>query len=1319
MRTLVYFEDSAAVPFGRIGIDGCQDARSGDGSRVFQAKYHQSATPSQAIRDALDEARRIALYRTDDHDREQEWRHVTRWRLVTNASFNPTDHQKWIKRVVPVFAKLGLEADYWSRSHLDGLLTKHPEVDRSYFQNETRVFLTLPEVFELILQRSPFLRRDKLGRFVGRATEIQKIREFLAAERLFLLVQGAGGVGKTRLAVEAGVQIANDGGWQVLWANEESMAANSSWFAGIVPERPTLLIVDDPSSDQILRQIVEQLQIRVGRLAKWRVIVTLRAWKDPIVQYLNSSDIKPMVDELSVANLPQCDAEAMCAQLIDTGPLSGRPEEWRRMAARDLATRFSGHAVWLTFAVHVLENTGDLAAVPRTAIDLAEKYLQEIEAHHSEYSAAQLRVILNCVSILGILNRKDVAAVEFLANEAHFPNHRAAEKAIAWLVDRRALVARGAYNRIVEVKPDVLRDHLLRKSLVDDIGYGPHRLQPSSFADSLLQKVLDAIQIGPLERIHSAILVSVARTEFLMRRSEPAVDLLSKFLHDVIQGIDSSSASKRLKIVDVCSELAPYRPEEAIRLSEALRRSVCHTERISSKLREYAVSHEYVLAKLPQLVYRASFGAPTQETQQIILKELCELAEAEAAIAERRNQALRNDGQRAVDLIRSLLNDYPQFWTEFHDIAEAVATKLLGEVVRGDASSSRFAALKALLVPILSAERRWSRVEGAKILFQHTSILPGDPWWIVQKSLKGKIRARLESDQTPGNLRSALWTILEAAHLSMYRLYRHQESDATLIESLCKELSEDLSWIREAFAQRIGELQELATVRSIWRRHIRSEEEPGLRAVADLLEQLYQEDDIAKEFESLLNWDDSHAGQQRAVEKAKALAADGPVAIGAFLDRATRFLANDPDLVRIKAVGILLGEMAPATPAVQEFVRRELESPVASARSNFAGIAACSWMSILRVQAPDKVTELVGDLVSSCGSEMQRCNLLIQLYAQAPQPGVVVPGDEIRFIRSYVKLFIDQEKSGEFAACATWAFDFDWVGFKELFESMLAELDEEATEAAIYALIRVLMWSLKVRPPRKIPDDLHLWLFDQVSRIPDLDSFDSHTLFANSELFNMVGRVPLACLVPALLVRQNLEIVSQSGRFFAVGSEVRLSHFVTPIDASNHLATQHERVVRDLLNLVSDLGTISVYLHLLVRDIDPGGQVAPEEIALRIAEVEDRGELLRLSRLSCAYATNSIPWRTIARAALERASAVATSDERTAIYAELWRDEREVFTSIAGQVPSSFVDAVLATRQRLGDEEDGLFRIFWQWELSLAEKILREAEEMAKEERGE
>jgi hypothetical protein len=270
--TIVFFEDPKAALFGRRGKDGGQDARSGDGTRVFQAKFHQDGSAAKAIADAKKEAGKLREYRTPGHARYEQWQGVKEWRLVTNAVFNPTDLQTWNEDVLPLFADQGLAADYWERENLNALLDKHPEIHRSFFENETRVFLSVPEVRERMPTREPFLVRAALGAFCGRDAELAEIGQFLNSDKLFFVIEGAGGLGKTRLLLEAG-QAAAEGTWQVLWANVASMAATAAWFEAVVPERPTVLLVDEPEDEVLLQQLAEQLGGRTGRSAQWKVIL--------------------------------------------------------------------------------------------------------------------------------------------------------------------------------------------------------------------------------------------------------------------------------------------------------------------------------------------------------------------------------------------------------------------------------------------------------------------------------------------------------------------------------------------------------------------------------------------------------------------------------------------------------------------------------------------------------------------------------------------------------------------------------------------------------------------------------------------------------------------------------------------------------------------------------------------------------------------------------------------------------------------------------------------------------------------------------------
>lgn len=205
--------------------------------------------------------------------------------------------------------------------------------DRSFFENETRAFLAMPEIRERLPAQEPFLRRADLGAFCGRKAELDKVREFLNSPHLFLVMHGMGEIGKTRLLVEAGEEIASEGVWQVLWANVASMAGTGAWFDAVVPERPTLLFVDEPPDAVVL----QQLGGRVGRLAQWKVAAAVRSPKDPVLRFLFGPRMKLTVQELAINSLKDEDAEAMCTDLLSTGTgkLAALPTEQRADAARD------------------------------------------------------------------------------------------------------------------------------------------------------------------------------------------------------------------------------------------------------------------------------------------------------------------------------------------------------------------------------------------------------------------------------------------------------------------------------------------------------------------------------------------------------------------------------------------------------------------------------------------------------------------------------------------------------------------------------------------------------------------------------------------------------------------------------------------------------------------------------------------------------------------------------------------------------------------------------------------------------------------------
>lgn len=1320
VRTIVFFEDPSAKLFGRPGSDGGQDARSSDGKRVFQAKYHERDSAADVIRDAKQELKKIGEYRTAGHKRCAQWQGVTHWRLVTNVALDAAGEQRWRDEIVPLFRNQGLVADCWSRSNLTAWIAEHPEIGQAYFEGETRVFLSLPEVRERLLQEEPFLKRDELGKFFGRENELTQIRDFLSSDKVFLVVHGPGGIGKTRLLFEAGMQLesgeANQEPWQVLWANVRSMDASSAWFRAIVPERPTLLLLNDPEDEKILQRLSEQLS---GRMKKWKIAVAVRSSNDPVLRFLSGPRVKERVQELSIAKLSGHAAKEMCDDLLrPVVSNAGRRQE----IAQQLAELFSCHPIWMTLAAHLLKKNGNLDDLPNKAAELARAYVEEIR--NGVWGRDQLRSekilhLLRWIALLGVVNREDDGCIELLREKSDLQSSDEVRIILKQLVEKRVLVQRGVRNRLVELKPDVLRDYLLLDWLSHDVGYGNDPIQLTSDAKDLIHELCQDVKAGNFRGANYSVLASLGRTDRISQFAGREIPLLREFLQEAQNLIGEMSLSSRIVLAKALEGIAGYRPSEIVGLVQTLRSSSVASEVFSSFLPDWRIEQIDLILELSWLLFLAAQGARSPEECTVVFDELCQLICAEAEIKKQRGK-LPNDGKRAAELTARLIGGGPQFGSSFEEDAKRRADEVLDAVATTSPMEGGLALIDAVVRPIVSLERHqiWFK-DNQEICFRTSLVLPHEPAWQARGKILQQIQEILEAQDTPLETRILLWGVFAGTHCNVHRIIKEHaarlnEFSPGLEQELYSQLLQNLDWAYGVLELRRADVRELSAARRMWSWHYEVGTDEKLKEASGRLENLYTRNDLAREFEPLLNWLGGEV-QQRSREKAESLAAaaDPAVAIEDFLNRAKQFLNGEEEFTRLYSVAHELGKLVPSCEAIENFVRKSLTQSSVSPRTQFGIEVAVCWMLWIRRSVNAAAAyELTKKLFEICGSAEQKLNLLMRFYARVPGS---TPEERV-WLRSHDSLFSQHGGSSQFISVLGATFFDDWLTLKSVIEKTLLDTPctqrVEVVSGLVGAVYRALVVE-KIGPP---DGELGTWLLEQLLQLPDVDAIDSHTKWQIEQL----DRVSLPWLIGALKRREKIVATNENFRsFHPVIEAARLSCYVKSLSEADAADSIIGQAVVELVDLAAEHGSVGYCFHTILHNVDPGGVMVPTEIARRFANEVSPETVVNLASMGGAYALGNDAWRKIAKPVIEYAMQKVDERRRAFVFGGLFDRDRGAWWGPVGGVAPIFFAELKSAKEHLESETEDAFRPFWEWRLSIAEQAIKTEEERTKEERGE
>lgn len=1313
---MIGFEDPGARTFERGGRDAGQDVASSDGHTVYQAKFHTSDDPAQSFADAKAELAKITKYRTISHPNEHLWREVRRWILVSPVAFNVADRLRWAEQIVPAFQRVGLEAEVWGRSDIELRLARQPQVVAHFFQGAELAFLPLADASRIVSET------DAIGgaavEMVGRGEELAVIDEFLSSPKRILLLHGPGGIGKTRFLIDGCAQVALRRNVTPLWANVRVLSSSLP-FAGLVAERPTLVLVDEPDQSE---QIDRLLGLLLGgqRTRDWKAIIAVRSPKDPVLQRLRRVELNQLVDERELKKLEVEPAELMASRLLAVCRFSDRPSDWRQTAAKKLAKIADWFPIWIAFAARELERSGSLEALPKTTAELADQYIREILEGNNAREQDEIEVVLRWAALLAPLNVEDATALDLIVAYGRHHLNRPAwsasdiRKGLNALVNRKVLFRRGAWDRLYELKPDVLRDRVLDCWLIEAQAQG-QGLGPSTDASMLLTSVAEAALARGVTGSGLRLLSAIGGLEMTHRLAGDRIRLLDGFVTPLIESIGALPADGVRRILAGLSAIAFYRPSTLIEVSRRLRAAIIPDAAEKSLFGSRMIGRDDVLLALPWMLFEAARGATDPDDKRELLRELLYLGAEEERIGNSRQHGLPNDGKRVGSILPRIVVGGPEVLSDFGAEAEAVGRELLDELVRNPILDGRIrTALFGLIGPLLSIEREHTvPEEDYRLTIQRYLIVPGSEQWRARSELISSVRSILTQPSCPAATASVMWKLLADAHRS---LLSGAGASGGSYPRVSDAVLEELTWTRNAIRDRIRDPKEIHAAREMWDWHRRFDPDAGRKRLAEECEQLIARHPVVRELGPLLDvpWDDDWL--VRVDAKADQLQYRTLEDIARFVAATEEYSGDRAFDVALNVAGAL-GYRAYESATVQAVIDWVLTAPVVSAQFAFAA-------NVLRHRLR-KIRELQGGAVAL--AELQnRCAAVeggkprarlwqTALWRMNGPPIGNLTTDEVVALRNARADFEVAGELGTFLALIAENCWIEWPSFQVVVSSILAEMHDQRS-AGLGQIIRAVDFARfqlkRVDPPSRLPPNSGQWLLDQLALLEDIDAVAATTVYHLRGLLEDEERPAADWVVSVLESRRRTTRAVD-----VVPTHYRLSSFARPITAES-VSEKERSAIGTLLGWVAEK-SIGYGIPEYICELDPAGAVVVSAVVERSAHTGvDLDKLWPLVRVVGAYSEQSKPWRDMAAIICSNVL-TAKRETRISVFGGLEGRRLRSYSAAIGAVAAILYEEVSAARRSLEEETDTALREYWRWRLEAAEAELESEKQRVREDRRE
>ena len=1289
VHAILFAKDHTTLLFDRPGRDAGQDARTADGTVVYQAKYRANLDMDGAITLALDEFKTIKKYRQKKHANYRYWEKATKWVLVANFKTNPNDHAKWKTQVVSVFGQIGLEADYWSIETLNGELAQHPEIRDVFFEGENYVLVGLYET--RLLLENECVGSDSLDKkMVGRDTELNAIKEFVASDKRVLPVIGASGIGKSRLLYESMKTLSQED-WRVLWALPQAMKRSSKWFHLLNGTQKTCLMIDGADFG-LIKTLLEQLSTKARE--NWRIIFTCPTEKTDSLRQLKNNNL--LAKPLKLEPLGSAQSKELLAE-----HLGNTDDPW----AHAVFQLTKGVPIW-TCIIAELKQKKKLQELPEAVDDIATLYVESCLESISETERNIAKTILRWQSLWGTLvlkyDRQDTAEIVFLEKSYNISTDTTFG-ILKKLVATGLVKNYGIGKRCYSVQPKIIRLHILSNWLFDYHSEVPRYRVNHEGRELVKQLVAGAV--SPLDSVFR----SLARQAMVYLDEITTKNFFSPLFAELENGAKTANAKGQKRIAELVENIGMAIPDLALDVIRLLRENIGTEDKSFSPFwGERVYTHDDMLKELPWILFQIAEHVGEPETATRFIGEFQEYVKREV------DKSLKfESGKSPRQLLRRILCE-----SRNSSIFAQPACKYALEKM----SAPTVGLICECLLNPLREHMDW--VESGTLQFIRRVCLQGSLEWYYATVLRTKIYEQLTNNDNATELRHRLWQVLANAHGTLLRAAFGFVTDEKERKPFIKVIKDDLRFCDKILNGNAANItiEEAEQARKLWEYHLRTGRD--FMKLAKKCEKAYEKLSVAKwklhVFFSFDNYDDTGVITS-TTRKLKSVSdyQDFFTAAKEYLDIVRNGKNDLADNMKIAALAeVCFKKFNPTatnpTPLVQ-YVQSVVSKDEPKNENEWA------WKFVVYIyqlyiktfkQKKKTSTEKINRLLNEAKCKTQ---LLFAIYSNAG-PDIVGPLTKGEF--DIILENKDELGDWNFIWLLGVFVKTDTEEVKTLLQQYFAaanSADLEERSRVLGGFIRSCDMAIRRGNGNKIASSLveliistiiEYKLDGRILGLHDLEYLCEHSGY----------RMPLATFYQLIVSRIELDLQEKPYHDFeAWPDDFELIVFVTfketepdELEAFNRLCSIAVGDNRSLIVLYS--------LRKYIRHFDEIGQYVTEFVKskLKIVPPPSYHETRCFAKLAAIYPENSDAWIACASLICEAAQNFGSGD-RYEIYYSLGNDSSGAIVSGWGEVADHYFRKRDEAKKMLETEKNPPLLPYRKWAFERAEAELREEMERVEE----